>query len=68
MQTANATQIRDNFNLMNSELAALKKGLYIHKRMVQAEKELTNGEVVSADEVFAEMHAIALGKAHVTIR
>ena len=68
MQTANVTQTRDNLNLMNNELVALKKVLYIHKRMVQAEKEFTNGEVVSADELFTEMRAIALGKAHVALR
>ena len=33
--------------------------------MVQAERELANGELVSSDDVFAEMRAIVEGKANV---
>ena len=60
-------QSLDNFNLMNNELAALKKELYIHKRMVQAEKELANEEIVATDDVFTKMHAIVKDKSNVTI-
>ena len=58
-------QSLDNYNLINNELVSLKKELYIQKRMVQAERELANGELVSSDDVFAEMRAIVEGKANV---
>jgi len=60
-------QSLDNFNLMSNEILTLKKELYIHKRMVQAEKELAIGAVVPADDVFAQMRAIVEGKANVAI-
>ena len=58
-------QSLDNYNLINNELVSLKKELYIQKRMLQAERELANGEVVSADDVFSEMRAIVESKANV---
>jgi len=58
-------QSLDHFNLINNEIADLKKELYIHKRMVQAEKELATGKVVSADNVFAKMREIAVGSTNV---
>jgi len=58
-------QSLDNFNQIHNELANLKKELFIHKRIIEAEHELAGKEeVVAADDIFAEMQALDLSTAH----